>query len=287
MRRELVMGKAKVSNRSDLSGGQDSLAGVLRIVLRPIARYCLRHSLKFRRISEILKSVLVEIAQEELSKKGAPASISRLSAMTGVHRKDVTRLVLEDMQERPAADVYTRIVGQWKNHPSYSRRGEARPLDVSGGQGKFAALVSSVSKELNPYLVLFEFERLGIVEREGDLVVLSAAEFVPRRNLDASFRMVEADIDDLLRAVEENTLKKPATANLHLTTRYDNVAPEHLPEIRRWFINEGAKLHKAARNYLSKFDKDLNPKLKGTQGGSRVALGSFSITDQPMKRPKQ
>ncbi|MCB0324217.1 MAG: hypothetical protein KDD69_11620 [Bdellovibrionales bacterium] len=266
----------------------DILAPGLRSLLRPVARFCLRHSFKLQRVTETLKAVMVEVGREELVAQGLPATANRLSAMTGVHRKDVSRLLEDDFRERPAHDVYTKIIGQWRSDPQFSRRGLPRPLELAGGKGQFAALVSSVTKELSCYTVLNELERLKLIERMGDLVVLRSNEYVPKRSVRANFKLVEKDVEDLLSAVESNTLSLKDVPNLHLTTRYDNIAEEHLPQIQEWLIKQGAKAHQAARTYLAKFDCDLNPKLQrqGKTGGGRVAFGTFGLAEASDERSR-
>ncbi|MFN8392509.1 MAG: DUF6502 family protein [Bdellovibrionota bacterium] len=266
---------------------EDGANPLLRHLLRPVARFCIRRSVKLQRLMETMKSVLVEVGQEELERVGETASVSRLAVMTGVHRKDITRLTRGDESKEPAVDIFTRVVGQWRNDPRFSRRGQPRPLESVGGDAEFAELVRSVSKELNPYTVLLELDRLGMVSRSGDTVTLKANEYAPAKNADESFQLMSADIDDLLKGVEENVFERKRVPHLHLTTRYDNICPEFLPEIQRWCMQEGAKLHARARNYFSKFDKDLNPRLRNKEGGSRVVLGSFSLSEPEQANNKK
>ena len=256
----------------------DIIAAVIQSLLRPLIRFCLRHSVKIQQFQEIAKATFVEVASE-LDKEAL--SVSRLAVMTGVHRKDVVRLTDQGMKSNAANDIFTRVVGCWRSHPKYSRRGEPKLLRIAGGAGEFHELVRSVTKEINPYTVLLELERQGLVIRDEDSLKLLTREFVPKRDPEAGFRLVAEDLKTLLEAAEENIFKDPAIPNLHLTTRYDNICQEDLLTIRRWLMAEGAKLHKRARLYLSKYDKDLNPKLANRRGGCRIALGSFSFVKEP------
>ncbi len=259
--------------------GDDLFTGGLAALLRPIIRYCLRHSIKLQRFIEVAKGVYVEIGEEQMLRDGHEVSTSRLAVMTGVHRKDVVRLGKGETKKRLPGDTLARVVGQWRNDPRFSRKnGHPRPLDLGGGSGEFAELVLSVSKELNPYTILFELERLKLINREGNTVALLANEYIPKKRPLESLRLVSADYEDILNAAEENVFEEPKVPNLHLTTRYDNVAIESLPTIRRWLMAEGAKLHQRARTYLAKHDKDLNPRLDKKAGGGRVVLGSFGLT---------
>jgi hypothetical protein len=90
------------------------------------------------------------------------------------------------------------------------------------------------------------------------------------------FQMVSRDVDDLVVAAEENHLSSQEVTNLHLTTYYDRVPIRYEEKIRKWFIREGSLLHRKARSFLSKFDRDLNPDLAPDSDYLRVSLGSFS-----------
>lgn len=249
-------------------------------LLRPVVRFCLRRSIKLQRFVEVAKAVFIEVGVEELEKSNLAPSVSRLSVMTGVHRKDVDRLRMGTTDESKGDDVLTRIIGHWQNSSEFSdRRGRPKVLHLSGAEGSFVELVHAVSKELNPYTILFELTRLQLVAREEDSIRLTGSEYAPASDPREGFRLLALDTEDLLRAAEENVFHVPVPPHLHLTTRYDNICPEFLPALRKWFMKEGEKFHFRARNYLSQFDKDFNVKLRNKPGGGIVAVGSFSFTE--------
>jgi len=45
------------------------------------------------------------------------------------------------------------------------------------------------------------------------------------------------------------------------------------------FLIFGGNIHKAARKYLSQYDKDINPAMTKKAGRMRVVLGTFSYVD--------
>jgi len=61
--------------------------------LKPMARQCINSRLDYRQISEIFNTVLVSIAESEFTIAGKSQTDSRISLLTGVHRKDVRRLL--------------------------------------------------------------------------------------------------------------------------------------------------------------------------------------------------
>lgn len=251
----------------------------LSIVLRPIARFCLRHSLKLQDATEILKRVFLDEAEAELRRRDGQVTASKLSVMTGVHRKDVARLSNNGGKGEWAEHVISRVIGQWQQDRRFITAATKKPrtLTVEGEDSEFAKLVHSVSTDLNPYTVLFELERMQAVKRTSQGLKLASRIFIPKGNVNQGFSLVSSDINDLLRAVEENLLHSPNTPNLHIKTEYDHIAERHIPRIKEWFIREGSALHQRARNFLSQFDSDINARPIGSERRMRVVVGSFSF----------
>lgn len=252
-------------------------AQCLRYLLYPLVKFCLKHSLKLQDFLELAKGVFLDAAEEELKRQRREVSSSRLSIMTGVHRRDVVRLKREELPPKKGPDLITRLVGQWQNDRRFSsKRKGPKLLSYESMESDFAELVGSVSREVNPYTVLFELERSGIVKKTKQGLKLRSPMYFPKGNSREGFRLLGSDIDDLLAAVEENVMSKPKVANLHIKTEYDNVPAAMVPAIKNWFLDKGSMLQEEARKYLSQFDRDINPEVPGKGGRVRVALGTFS-----------
>ena len=258
---------------------------VLRRMLRPIVRMSLRYSFKLQELTELVKRVFIEIATEELAQQGKQYSQSRVSVMTGVHRKDVARIESDvSGNNETRENLIAKIMVQWQHHPSFTTKsGKPRVLHCEGKESEFANLVKSINgADLNPYTVLFEMERLGIAERKRGTVKLLWRDFVSSEDVSHGLQMLARDSEDLAFAVQENlfrnNLNNDACKNLHLRTEFDDIVPDALPEIKSWILEEGSLFHSKLRKYLAQFDRELNPALKVKQGGARVAFGSFSLT---------
>ena len=255
---------------------QASLLSFLGWTLRPVARFCLRHGIKLQDVVECLKTVLLDVAREQLPE--GKATDSRLSIMTGVHRKDVVRLGNPDLEAPRSLDLVSRVLGQWQGDPEYCTKGkQPRALSFGSDGSDFSNLVRKVSKELNPATVLFELERVGAVDSSGNKLKLAIDIYTPEGDLESGFKIFSEDSGDLLSAVEENLLRKNETPNLHVRTEYDKVRADAIPEIRRFLLREGHLLHEKARSFLASHDQDINPQ-EGFRGEvCKVGLGSFSL----------
>ena len=233
----------------------------------------------------MIKIAFVRAAECEMKEKGQPVSASKLSVMTGVHRKDVTRIVQDSESFDPSQHVIAKIMAQWQHHPDFRTKARApRVLTTEGRESEFARLVESVNGgNVSAYAILFEMERMGIITRGHNSVKLVWQDFAPEPSLKDGLTMLAGDTDDLVQAVEQNIFERQEPPNLHLKTVMDNIVPTAMDEIRRWILEEGSQFHRRVREKLSTYDCDLNPKLKGSKGGVRIALGTFSVIGQERK----
>jgi hypothetical protein len=249
---------------------------VLALLLRPAVLLALRAGLKLQDVLENLKVVFVEVAEEQLKRAGESQSKSKIAVMTGLQRREITRLLETDDSVIKSTNILIKIIGQWGGDKRFSKAGSARDLTFEGVQSEFFELVQSVSKDLNPYTLLFELERLGAVERRGSLITLKISTYDVRHSPEQGWVLWSQDVEDLVFAVEENVSKNEHVPNLHIGTRYDNIVKEEMPAIRRWILSKGAEFHAQVRAHLSQFDKDLNPALFEKEGGGKIIVNSFS-----------
>lgn len=247
-------------------------------ILRPLARYCLKHSFYLQDIVEVLKRLMSDEAERILLSQGQKVNISRISALTGIHRKEIPRLQEGEVASE-SKSLISRILGQWQYDKRFTD-GRKRPalLKLDSSDNSFAALVASVSTDLNPGTVLFELERLGLVKKQDERVKLNKSHHPVSGDTKAALGLLSSDIDDLISAVQTN-LENQSSVHLHGRTEFDNVDPDSVSKIRNWLIVEGKEFHKRAREYLAKFDRDISGK-KSTQPGVRVSVGTFSFDEQ-------
>ena len=227
--------------------------------------------------------LFIELAEEEIRKSSQKVNVSRLSVLTGINRKDVTRIYRE--KEAPSTDnpsLLSRVVAQWENDRRFTTTaGEPRVLPFRGDDCEFRKLVEAVSQDLNPGTVQFELERRGLVTRTHKGLKLLGEVQYHDGDAERALNLIGRDISALMQAGEENLLQLNPVKNLHLRTEADNIYQASAPEVRRWLITEGSKFHKKVRTYLAKHDGDISPRGKAdTEAGVRVVFGTFStVTD--------
>lgn len=257
-----------------------TLIQCLRTMLRPVVRFCLNRSLGLRELLEAAKVVFIELAVEELKGRDEKINISRISVVTGVHRKDAVRIYREGDIQDVSTRFTSRVVNQWRRDKRFTDKGgKPRILEFEGDESEFAKLVNLVSTDLHPGTVLFDLERLGAVERTKGGLKLKVRSYMPLHNPKEGMRLMSSDTEDLMFGVIDNIFAEDEKnlPNYHGKVVYDNVAEEDIPKIRAWLFKACGALHARALAHLAKYDLDINPDSK-KKGGKRIALGLFTRT---------
>lgn len=245
-------------------------------LLRPVLRICLKKSIKLKELNNIVKQVFVEVAVAELDKNNEEPSMSRISVMTGVHRKDVTAIFRQDSTQVKPQNLIAKIVHQWKYNSTFkTKSGKPRVLSCGGRHSEFAKLVESVNgNNVSPYTVLFEMERMSAVQKQGNRIKLLWENYISD-DVEEGLEMLVEDSNDLIISVEENIYNPASIKNLHLKTEYDAIPASSALEVRKWFIEEGSQFHVRASKFLSKVEE----RGRNQANKIRVALGTFSFVE--------
>jgi hypothetical protein len=252
------------------------LAG-LRRVLRPLVRLLVARGLTYPMLAEILKETYVDVAENDFRLDGKPATDSRVSLLSGVHRKDVRKLrgrVAEAGSMPESVALGAQLVAAWTANRDF-RDGKGRPrplprLAAEGGERSFESLVESVSRDIRPRSVLDEWLRLGIVTiDQEDRVVLRTAAFVPRSGGDEKAFYFAHNLHDHVAAAAHN-LGGEGTPFLERSVHYDSLDPASLPDLARLAETAGMKalqaVNRKAMESEQRDEKKTGPKERITFG---------------------
>ena len=220
------------------AGPPAALVTGLRRLLRPLVRLLLRHQVTYPFLANLLKSVYVELADEEFGIPGKIQTISRTSLLTGIHRKDVKRLREEEPDDDAApatVSLGAQLVLRWTASPEYlDANGRPRELPRLAGEGRgpsFDSLVASVSTDIRPRAVLDEWLRLGIARVSAeDQVSLVVDAFVPETGFDEKAYYFGRNLHDHIATAAHN-LSGEGGPLLERSVYYAGLTPEAVDEL--------------------------------------------------------
>src|SRR5512139_537728 len=130
------------SSSTQPAAGDESLSNSLELLLLPMARLCLARGMTFASAVEVLKQAYVGAAREAHAGRHGPRDVSRVSATTGISRREVTRITQQLVAPKvvkgsPATQVFTRWVGSARLRDA---DGRPKPLRRAGKSPSFEAL---------------------------------------------------------------------------------------------------------------------------------------------------
>jgi hypothetical protein len=218
----------------------------LRHVLRPLVRLLLSNHVTHPTLAKLLKEVYVEVALRDFPIEGKAQTDSRITLLTGIHRKDVKVLRGEVGGEHVAprtVSLGALMVARWTGTPAYlNREGRPRGLAWGGSSGKgptFDELVSSVSRDIRPRAILDELLRLGVVRLdENNLVWLDTEAYVPAEGFDEKAFFFGRNLHDHVATAAWN-LSGARPALLERSVYYGDLTRESTVELAKLAARTG------------------------------------------------
>ncbi|NGM21653.1 hypothetical protein G3576_16640 [Roseomonas stagni] len=252
-------------------------------LLRPLLRLMIRAGLTWPVFADLVRGLYVQVAAEEIASAAARTD-SRLSLMTGVHRKEIRRLREQPPEAPdlpPVVTLHSQLVARWLGLPAFSDAA-GRPLPLprtsAAGEPSFDALVSAVTRDVRPRAVLDEWLAQGVVRLDaGDRAVLQEAAFVPRPGTEAQLHYFARNLHDHLAAATAN-VAGAQPAFLERAVHYDGLPPaiaERMEALGRAAVDR--MLVEVNREVLAMLDGQPEPP-PGTPT-RRVNLGVYLYTE--------
>lgn len=184
------------------------LQAPLARLLRPLVRLLVRSGVTFPALTDLLRELYVNVAEYDFALPGKEQTDSRVSLLTGIHRKEVRRLrgTGAPITVVPVAISRTsRILARWLAAPEYNEAGRPIPLPRLGDEPSFEALVASVTRDVRPRAVLDEWlDRRLVTLDADDRVTLGESAFVPRGGDDQQLYYLGRNLHDHIAAAVAN-----------------------------------------------------------------------------------
>jgi uncharacterized protein DUF6502 len=260
-----------------------ALGEALDLLLAPIARLCLARGLNFASAVELLKHSYVGAAREAHAGRHGPRDIARVSAATGISRREVTRISHELLapsvvRGSPATKVFTKWASSAKLR---DRNGQAKPLRRQGRAPSFEALSYSVTHDIHPTVILDELCRLGLArhDEKAGLVHLLRDAFAPHEDQRRALSFLGSNVGDHLFAAVDNILAEQPP-HLEQAIFADELSEESVAQIRSLVSSQWRSL---LAQFVPKLEALIEAdRVAGKRARQRVRIGLYSFhTDMP------
>ncbi|RLJ16991.1 hypothetical protein DJ031_16160 [bacterium endosymbiont of Escarpia laminata] len=259
---------------------QKTLTAAILKLLRPLVRLLLRNGMSYGDFADLSRWVFMDVAEKEFTLPERKQSVSRISVITGLTRKEVSRLQkIETPDDSAIAQQYNRaarvIAGWLRDSRFHTSKGTPAELSFDSGVDSFTALAKEHSGDIPPRAILDELLRVGTVEQneDGNIRLLMEA-FVPRTGEKDKLHILGTDVHLLLSTIDHNLRLGDSDPRYQRKVAYDNLPEEALPRFREMSAKKAQALLVELDRHLSAQDRDLNPKVKGS-GRKQAGIGIY------------
>lgn len=261
---------------------EDPFAAALAALLAPLARAMVARGVTIGEANEAMKRALLQAAVE-LDGDGVPDS--RISARTGLHRKDVKRLRNTEgaSEPRKSANAAAQTISYWATAPDFQGAdGQPRMLMRSDLDGKpgFDDLVRRTRVDLAPGTVLNVLLDQGAVEaqKDGTYRLLTYA-LLPLAGSEAQVAAYQATLSAHLAAATHNLLAPPdASRHFDRVVRYSHLSQTSVDALT---LTTNARAQ-ALLEEINLMARDLQDDDAGPPATGKFAFGAFVLPTPPI-----
>lgn len=193
-----------------------SIKSMCGSALERFAKEALRSGISAIEFAHIAKRAYLQAALATTAAPGKRVNVSRISAMTGLARKEISA-VLRDQSGASNARLIRihnepptlRVLRGWAEDRRFcDKRGIPKRLPIGNGSHSFTALVKAYAGDTTPVAVMKELQRLGAAVVSGSAIRLISARSARARAEQERFLKFSYFVRDFSTAVSDE-LERP------------------------------------------------------------------------------
>jgi hypothetical protein len=258
------------------------LLSAFKVLLRPLVRILLRHGVSFAEFADILKAVYVEIAVTEFKVDGKRGTKSRIAVITGLTRKEVSRVVevagAENQGAKSNLNRVARVLAGWHTDPDFIGP-YGMPLEIRYEDGglstvTFSTLVRRYSGDMSPRSMLDELMRVGaVVETEPSWLKVLRRVYEPQTLAQDNFERVGEVVKNFVDTVDFNLQKEKLGAGRFERIVYspEGIRNEDMPRFDRYIKERCQALLEEIDNWIAQ----LEVPEKGNKNVTHTGIGIY------------
>lgn len=248
-------------------------------ILRPVIRIMLRNGIASDAFTELVRKVYVDIADEEFVMPGKKQTVSRISVITGLNRKEVARLRRLDPLDQSDEQWRNRaatVLSAWEIDPDFQdHKGDPLDLPFSEANPSFSALVKAHSGDMQPRAIADELLRVNAIEEVNGRLRMRRRGYEPAGDQQALVDMLGTDTSEFIETIDHNVQSAPEDSLLQAKVVYNRVPAEYVGE----FLSLSRRL---ARNLINELNHWLGARDQGTpaehtEPARTLGLGIYQI----------
>lgn len=209
-------------------------------LMNDLSMWLIRSGVGYTEFTAALKPIFYSQALDELQRIEQKPTISAISLLSGLHRKDVSAFKetenegksLHDASISEPVSVPSRVIGLW-----LAEGWNETLIFHSETENSFEGLVKRVSTERHPRSVLNELIRLGIVKEKDERVYLQKGQFIPDASLQEARKILSRNVQAHLASGLHNLFSNDQKTYLEQAIYADELTNESIDILHRFSLD--------------------------------------------------
>jgi Family of unknown function (DUF6502) len=271
-----------------------ALSAALARLLAPLAQLVVAKGLPYATVDELLRRAVVRTAHAAHPGLPEHRRASRVSAATGLNRREVNRLLALQAKAgnapSPPRSPAAMVFAHWRSSVAYrTRAGAPRVLPRTGPAPSFESLAHEVTRDVHPRALLEELLRLNLAlyDAQRDTVTLAQADFVPRGDAQRMLQWLGANVGDHLAGAVANLIG-PAPRHADQAIAAEGLSAASVAQVRPLLQAHWQRLTEELVPLLERLiEQDAARAAPDDPNTHRVRFGLYAFDTAPLPAPAE
>lgn len=229
-------------------------------LLRPLSRVLMQHGMAWGSFMELARKAWVDEAYRQVAARGKRPTISAVSALTGLTRKETKRIrdeVIDDDGERDLRyNRAIRVVSGWTGDDRFQDSdGNPAALPIEG-ENSFATLVKDYSGDIPTVAMLAILETSNTVAVADGRVRLLERAYIPADTPAEHLALLGADTGEFVATIGHNFASPREARVYQRKVSNPNVDAASLQEFRHFSNAQSQALLERYHHWLTEHEVD-------------------------------
>lgn len=251
-------------------------------VLSPLIRILLRNGIAYGTFIDIVRKIYVDSGFLEAKRRGQKETVSNVSILTGINRKEVKRLkealLFDTDHSLKKFNRIVRVLAGWQHDEEFlDENHEVKDLLLEGESGSFSSLVKRYSGDMPIVAMLnalIDSGNIKIIDN-GNIQLINP-NYLPSSDSEQKLNILGIDTAELINTIDHNiTLDHPEDAWFQRKASNTRVDRDALPKIKQ-------RINKKAQQLLEDIDADFSANETTSEEHScAVSIGIYFSQNNP------
>tara|TARA_R100000005_G_scaffold65943_1_gene34513 strand:+ start:11861 stop:12682 length:822 start_codon:yes stop_codon:yes gene_type:complete len=258
----------------------DILAAAVLRILRPLARVLLSHGMAYGTFAELARRAFADEGFVLAARGGKRATVSSVSALTGMTRKEISRLRESDVPvSAGASQRYNRairVISGWINDADFhDASGQPAALPLEGAEASFAELTRRYSGDVPAAAMLAILEASANVRVQDGMALLVERAYIPMATSTEKINILGRDVGELVYTIGHNLEAPPADRYFQRKVSNASIGASAAEEFRALSNRKSQELLEEYNAWLNQHQEDDTT--VGAESPRYVAVGIYYI----------